>query len=62
MKRITKKQIIEATIAMDMDTYKKEKSNLEKDDTVVIRDKEGVISEDEALMEEFLTILKKNNG
>ena len=39
-KRITKGQIVESLLAMDMDTYKKNKGALDKEDKVRIIDKE----------------------
>lgn len=49
MIRITKKALLESVnVSMSMDTYKKEKHNIDKDTNVLIKD-DKPISEDEDL-------------
>lgn len=74
-KRISKKNILEsideATLSMDMDTYKREKNSLDKEDKIVIKDEEKNIHEVEeteidnygsdadTIFEQFIRIVKK---
>lgn len=68
-KRLTKKMIVEAVVAMDMDTYKKEKNSLSDDDKVVIKKDEKDLYEEEdietekptaeTLYERFIRIANK---
>lgn len=48
-KRLSKKMIMEAVVAMDMETYKKEKNSLGADDKVVIKQEENELYEEEAI-------------
>ena len=74
-KRISKKNLLEnvneATLAMDMETYKKEKNSLDKEDNVIIKDEEKNIHEveeteidnygnnDNKIFEQFIRIVNK---
>lgn len=54
-KRLTKKMIVEAVVAMDMDTYKKEKNSLSDDDKVVIKKDDKELYEEETIETETST-------